>query len=115
MGQDFLRPGHDTGGHRSARAPCHDPGDERRELSPESRAQTRARPSRLTVTPRNRHSGALQGLTATTAVPPCDGCQGSDFTSLSGSSGNGAIFGAHRSVANDPTETDALFIFGVPY
>ena len=27
-----------------ARAPCHDPGDERRELSPESRAQTQARP-----------------------------------------------------------------------
>jgi len=37
------RLGHDAGNHRPARAPCHDPGDERRELSPESRAQTQAR------------------------------------------------------------------------
>ena len=32
----------DAGGYRPARAPRHDPGDERRELSPESRAQTQA-------------------------------------------------------------------------
>src|SRR5436190_1031433 len=32
----------DVGGYRPARAPCHDPGDERRELSPESCAQAQA-------------------------------------------------------------------------
>src|SRR5215470_20412917 len=47
MGQDFLRSGHDTGGHRPARAPCNYSGDERRELSPKSRSQTQTWPRRL--------------------------------------------------------------------
>ena len=33
MGKNFLRPGHDTRGHRSYRAPRHDPRNERRQLS----------------------------------------------------------------------------------
>jgi hypothetical protein len=59
------------------------------------------------VTPRNHHIGTLQGLTATTAVTLRDRCQGSDFASLSGNSGHGAIFGAHRSVVNDTLRTSA--------
>lgn len=39
---------------------------------------------------------------ATTAVTLRDRCQGSDFASLSGNSGHGAIFGAPESVVNDP-------------
>jgi len=65
----------------------------------------------LTVTPRNHHGGTLQGLTATTAVPPRDGRQGSDFTSLSGNSGQGVIFGAQRSAANDPPRPHWLLAY----
>jgi hypothetical protein len=86
-GQDFRQRSHDAGGHRSARAPRHDPGDERRELSPEGRAPPQARQSCATII-----TGLSLWLAAT--VPPRDGCQGSDFASLSGNSGHGAIFGA---------------------
>ena len=101
-GKIFPDQGHDAGGHRPARAPRHDPGDERRELSPQSRAQTQAWHRRLNGKAAQPHNGKLQALMATTAVTLRDRCQGSDFASLSGNSGHGAIFGAHRSVAIDP-------------
>jgi hypothetical protein len=46
----------------------------------------------------------LRGSRQPTAVTLSDRCQGSDFASLSGNSGYGAIFGAQRSVAIDQTE-----------
>jgi len=79
------------------------PGDEHRELLPESRVQTQARPRQLNGNVANDHmTGPLQGLTAIAAVTLRDGRKGSDFRQLSGRCRHEAIFIAQRSVANDP-------------
>src|SRR5262249_41404389 len=72
-------PGHDAGNHRSARAPRHHPGAERRELSPEGRAPTQARENRATII-----AGGCRGLTATCPVTLRDRRQGSELRRFRG-------------------------------
>jgi hypothetical protein len=85
----------------SARLSKH-PGDLRRELLPESRAQTQARPRQLNGNTAHHHDRTLHGITAIAAESLRDRRGGSDFATAFEALQHEAIFGARRSVENDP-------------